>query len=166
MMNDTVLNALNDQIKHELHSAYVYLGVSAYCDRMSLPGFAHWMRMQSQEEISHAMKILDFINDRGGIVKLQAIDAPAFDFGTPLQIAEKALEHERKVTGLIENLYGLAAKEGDYATQALMQWFVTEQVEEEKNAGLLVDQMKMIGDNRTALLMLDMELGKRQSDAG
>jgi ferritin len=166
MMNDTVLRALNDQIKHELHSAYVYLGVSAYCDRVSLPGFAHWMRMQSQEEVSHAMKILDFINDRGGVVKLQAIDAPAFDFGTPLQIAEKALEHERKVTGLIENLYGLASKEGDYATQALMQWFVTEQVEEEKNAGLLVDQMKMIGDNRTALLMLDMELGKRQPEAG
>ena len=164
-MNEKVLNALNEQIKHELYSAYVYLAVSGYCERMSLPGFAHWMRLQSQEEVAHAMKIFDFINDRGGAVKLQTIDAPAADFGSAQSIAEKALEHERKVTGLIERLYGLAVQEGDYATQALMQWFVTEQVEEEKNAGLLVDQLKMVGDNRPALLLLDMELGKRQPES-
>lgn len=164
-MNEKVLNALNDQIKHELYSAYVYLSVSAYCERLSLPGFAHWMRLQSQEEVAHAMKLFDYINDRGGMVTLQTIDAPATEFGSAQAIAEKALEHERRVTGLIERLYGLAVQEGDYATQALMQWFITEQVEEEKNAGLLVDQLKMVGENRSALLMLDMELGKRQPEA-
>ncbi|HYP38784.1 MAG TPA: ferritin [Chloroflexia bacterium] len=165
MIKQAVQDALNDQIKHELYSAYVYLSVSAYCDSIGLQGFAHWMRMQNAEEQEHALKIFDFINDRGGRVRLQAIDQPASDFGTPLQIAEKALEHERKVTGLIERLYELAVKEGDYATQVLMQWFITEQVEEEKNASILVEQLKMIGDNRTALLMLDMELGKRQAGA-
>src|SRR5438105_13256227 len=105
MIKENVQDALNDQIKHELYSGYVYLSVSAYCERIGLTGFAHWMRMQSQEELSHAMKIFDFINDRGGVVKLHAVDAPATDFGSALQIAEKALEHERRVTGLIERLY-------------------------------------------------------------
>jgi len=161
MINEAVQNALNDQIKHELYSAYVYLAVSAYCERHGLPGFAHWMRMQSNEEQVHAMKIFDFISDRGGVVKLQAIDAPATDYGSPLDIAKKALEHEQRVTGQINKLYELAVKEHDYATQALMSWFVTEQVEEEKNATLLIDQLEMAGDNRSAILMLDMELGKR-----
>jgi ferritin len=164
MLKQQVLDALNEQIKHEFYSAYVYLAVSAYCDRINLPGFAHWMRMQSAEERDHAMKIFDFINDRGSTIALKAIDQPPTDYGTPVQIAEKALEHERKVTGYIERLYELAHNEGDYATQALMQWFITEQVEEEKNASLLVEQLKMVGDNRTALLMVDMELGKRQAE--
>ena len=163
MIKQSIQDALNDQIKHELYSAYVYLSVSAYCDRKGLPGFAHWMRAQSNEELEHAMKIFDFISDRGGVVKLQALDGPATEFGSPLEIAEKALEHELRVTGQINKLYELSVKEQDYATQALMQWFVTEQVEEEKNANLLIDQLKMAGDNRSALLMLDMELGKRQA---
>ena len=162
MIKPSVQKALNDQIKHELSSAYVYLAVSAYCDRKGLPGFAHWMRAQSKEEMEHAMKIFDFISDRGGVVQLQTVEGPAADFGSPVDIAEKALHHEQKVTGYINDLYALALKEDDYATQALMQWFVTEQVEEEKNANLLIDQLKMAGDNRSALLMLDMELGKRQ----
>lgn len=161
MIKQSVQDALNEQIKHELYSAYVYLSVSAYCEAINLPGFAHWMRAQSAEERDHAMKIYDFINDRGGRVRLQAIEQPPSDFGTPLQIAEKGLEHERMVTGYIERLYELAVKEGDYPTQVMLQWFISEQVEEEKNADLLVEQLKMVGDNRTALLMLDMELGKR-----
>jgi ferritin len=161
MLKQKVQDALNEQIKHELYSAYVYLAVAAYCDRQSLSGFAHWMREQSKEELGHALKIFDFISDRGGTVQLQAVDKPPVDYGTPLQVAEKALEHEKRVTGLIERLYELAVKENDYATQAMLQWFIEEQVEEEKNAGHLVDRVKMAGDDRATLLMLDMELGRR-----
>lgn len=160
-INQRVQDALNDQIKHELYSAYVYLSVSAYCQTISLPGFAHWFLMQSGEEREHAMKIYDFILDRGGKVKLQAIDAPPSEFGSTLDIAKKALEHEQKVTKMIDNLYELAVKEGDYPAQMMLQWFINEQVEEEKNAQLLIDQITMVGDNRAALLMMDMELGKR-----
>jgi ferritin len=161
MIKQTVQDALNEQIKQELYSSYVYLAVAAYCERASLPGFAHWMSVQSAEERTHAMKLYDFILDRGGKVELKAIDAPASEFGSPMQIAEKALEHEKLVTGLIEDLYELAVKEHDYAAVSMLQWFIDEQVEEEKNATLLVDQVRMVGDNRAALLMLDMELGKR-----
>jgi ferritin len=161
MLKQKVQDALNEQIKHELYSAYVYLAVAAYCDRQSFIGFAHWMREQSKEELGHALKIYDFISDRGGIVQLQSIDKPPVDYGTPLQVAEKALEHEKRVTGLMERLYKLAVKENDYATQAMLQWFIEEQVEEEKNAAQLVDRIKMAGDDRATLLMLDMELGKR-----
>src|SRR3954452_13639023 len=101
-MNAAVLAALNEQIKHELDSAYLYLAISAYCERRSWPGFAHWLRVQSQEEVGHALKILDFLHDRGGTVALQALEAPGTDFGAPLEIAEQALAHERKVTALIE----------------------------------------------------------------
>jgi ferritin len=163
-LKQSVQDALNNQIKEELFSAYIYLAVSAYCERTGLPGFAHWMRVQAKEELGHALKIFDFVNDRGGRVVLQTINQPGTDFGTPLQIAEKALEHERRVTSLIEQVYNLAVKENDYATQALMQWFITEQVEEEKNATLLVDRLRMAGDDRGALLMLDVELGKREEE--
>ena len=162
MLKPNVQDALNEQIKHELYSAYVYLAVSAYCERQDLTGFAHWMRAQSTEELGHALKIFDFISDRGGTVQLQAIDKPPVDYGSPLQVAEKALEHERRVTGLIDQLYALAVKENDYATLTMLQWFIEEQVEEEKNAHLLVERIKMAGDDRAALLMLDMELGKRE----
>ncbi len=163
-LKQSVQDALNRQIKEELFSAYIYLAVSAYCERTGLTGFAHWMRVQSREELGHALKIFDFVNDRGGRVVLQAISEPGVDFGTPLQIAEKALEHERRVTAMIEQIYGLAVKENDYATQALMQWFISEQVEEEKNATLLVDRLRMVGEDRGALLMLDVELGKREPE--
>lgn len=160
-MNQKVLDALNEQIKHEFYSSHVYLSVAAYCELAGLPGFAHWFRVQAGEEHEHAMKIYDFILDRGAKVRLHPIDAPPTDFGSPLQIVEKALEHEQRVTGLIHSLYDLAVKEGDQPAQVMLQWFVTEQVEEEKNATLLVDQLRMVGDNRAALLMLDMEMGKR-----
>jgi len=160
-MKDSVLQILNDQIREELYSAYLYLAASAYCEQIPLPGFAHYLRVQSKEEVAHAMKIYEFIIDRGDRVVLQPIEAPGRDFGTPLQIAEKALEHERHITGCIEKIYALAVQEADYPTQVLMQWFINEQVEEEKDAALLVDRLKMIGEHSGAILTLDMVLARR-----
>jgi ferritin len=165
MISSTIQNAINDQIKHEFFSSYLYLSMSAYFETLSLPGFARWMRMQSQEEHEHAMKFFDFLNDRGGSVELQALDQPAGEFQSPLDVFEQSLAHERKVTALINRLYELALKENDYATQTLLQWFITEQVEEEKNAGQIVEQLKMTGGEPSALLLLDRELAGRGAAA-
>ena len=161
MISQTIQNAINQQIKHEFYSSYLYLSMSAYFETLSLPGFARWMRVQSQEENVHAMKFFDFVNDRGGSVELQALDQPPSEFQSPLDVFEQALQHERKVTTAIHQLYGVAAKENDYATQTLLQWFITEQVEEEKNAGQIVEQLKMTGGEPSALLLLDRELAAR-----
>ena len=161
MISKTVQDAINEQIKAELHSAYVYLAMSAFCESISLKGFAHWMRLQSREEVSHGMKLFDYSHDRGGRVLLQAISAPAADYKTPLEMMQQTLEHERKVTALINNLYALAIKEHDYATQVHLQWFISEQVEEEKNASDIVERLKMIGDHTPGLLLFDRELGAR-----
>jgi ferritin len=161
MISPAVQNAINDQIKHEFYSSYLYLSMSAYFETQSLPGFARWMRLQSQEEHEHAMKFFDFVNDRGGTIELQALDQPPGEFQSPLDVFEQALGHERKVTALINRLYELAIKESDYATQTLLQWFVTEQIEEEKNAGQIVEQLKMTGGEPSALLLLDRELAGR-----
>jgi len=164
MLNKKVQDAMNEQIKNELYSAYLYLSMSAYCEAANLPGFAHWMRMQAQEEVEHAMKFYQFIYERGGRVVLQAIDQPTIEFQSPLNVFEQTLAHEQKVTAMIHDLYALAVQEKDYASQAFLQWFVTEQVEEEANATQIVDTMKMIGDKSHALLMLDRELGRRGAD--
>jgi ferritin len=161
MLKQPVQDAINEQINKELYSAYVYLSMSAYCEAINLSGFANWMRMQSREEVAHAMRLYDFLNDRGGRIVLKAIDAPPVDFKSTLDVMQQTLDHERQVTALIEKLYEVALRENDYATQAALQWFITEQVEEEKNASAIVEQLLMVGENRTALLMLDMELGKR-----
>ena len=161
MISSTIQNAINDQIKHEFFSSYLYLSMSAYFETQSLPGFARWMRVQSQEEHEHAMKFFDFLNDRGGSVELQALDQPVGEFQSPLDVFEQSLAHERKVTALIHRLYELALKENDYATQTLLQWFITEQVEEEKNAGQIVEQLKMTGGEPSALLLLDRDLAGR-----
>jgi ferritin len=160
-LSEVMRGALNEQIKHEFYSSYLYLSMSDYCESINLPGFAHWMRLQSQEEYTHAMKIVDFIQDRGGRVQLLAIDQPPADFASPLDVFQQALEHEREVTGMINDLYGLASDEKDYASQAFLQWFVMEQVEEEKTATQMVDTLKMIGDKGDALIMLDRELAGR-----
>jgi ferritin len=165
MISQTIQGAINDQIKHEFFSSYLYLSMSAYFETLSLPGFASWMRVQSQEEHEHAMKFFDFLNDRGGSVELQALDQPAGEFQSPLDVFEQALAHERKVTSLIHRLYELALKESDYATQTLLQWFITEQVEEEKNAGQIVEQLKMTGGEPSALLLLDRDLAGRGAAA-
>ena len=162
MLSSKVQDAMNDQIQRELESAYIYLSMAAYFDTANLPGFAHWMKVQFQEEQAHAFKFYDFVNDRGGQVLLQAIGQPPVKFQSPLDAFEKALAHEEKITGHINDLYALATEEKDIASQNLLQWFVEEQVEEEKNAGDIVDMLKKIGDNYHALIMLDRELGQRQ----
>jgi ferritin len=161
MLAKAVQDAMNEQIKTEFYSAYQYLSMAAYCESVNLPGFAHWMRIQAREEVQHAMKFYDFILDRGGRVLLQAINQPVIEFGSPLEVFEQALENEQEVTATINDLYGLAVEENDYASQAFLQWFVTEQVEEEKNAGDVVETLKMVGHGSEALFLLDRELASR-----
>ena len=164
LLGTAVERAMNEQIKNELSSAYQYLSMAAYCESENLPGFAQWMRAQSQEETVHAMKFYDFVLDRNGRVVLRGIDGPVVEFGSPLEVFEQALEHEKKVTAMIHDLYGLAVRENDYASQTFLQWFVTEQVEEEKNAGDVVETLKMVGDKSEALFLLDRELGQRRTE--
>jgi ferritin len=165
MLSKTMQDAVNEQIKNELHSAYIYLSMSAYFESSNLPGFAHWMRLQAQEEVAHAMKFFDHINDRGGQVTLMAIDGPPVAFDSPLGAFKMAYEHEQKVTGMIHNLYKMAVAGNDYPALSMLQWFVDEQVEEEKSALEVVEQLEMIGDHKMGLLMLDRELGQRQPEA-
>jgi len=157
-------DAINEQIKNELYSAYLYLSMAAYFESQTLPGFAHWMRVQAKEEQGHAMKFFDFVVDRGGRVTLQAIDQPPIEFESALDVFKKTLAHEQKVTGLVNRLYELALRENDYPTQILLQWFITEQVEEEKNASQIVDKLQMIEDKCHAVLVMDQELGRRGKD--
>lgn len=163
MLSDTLQEALNEQINDELHAAYLYLSMSEYFAANNLDGFAHWMRMQREEEIGHAMKIFDFVLDRDGRVDLRTIEAPAADFSSPAEVARKALEHEQKVTKKINEIYKKAKSENDYPTEALMQWFVLEQVEEEASALKIAEQLEMAGDDNAALLMLDREMGDRST---
>lgn len=164
MLSKTLLDEMNEQIKHELYSAYLYLSMAAQSEAMNLPGFAHWMRLQAQEEVGHAMRFYHFIYDRGGRVVLQAIDQPPVEFASPLAMFEQTLEHERKVTARINHIYSLAVQEKDFASQSFLDWFVDEQVEEEKNASSILETLKMIGEKGHALVMLDRELGKRQAE--
>ena len=164
MINKTVQDAINEQIKNELYSAYLYLSMGAYFESISLPGFAKWMKVQAAEEQEHAMKFFEYVFERGGRVQLKAIDQPPFEWQSPLVAFEQVLEHEQKVTSLINSLYAVALKENDYASQVMLHWFITEQVEEEKNAAAIIEQLKMIDARETAILMLDHDLGKRSAD--
>jgi ferritin len=163
MLSKKLEDAINEQINKELYSAYLYLSMSAYCESQSLAGFAGWMRAQAQEEVDHAMRLFDHIVARGGRVVLKAIEMPPPVWKSPLEMFEEVLKHERKVTGLINGLYELALNENDYATQMELQWFITEQVEEEESAGQVVDQLKLVGDQPMGLLMMDRQLGERQA---
>ena len=165
MFNKNVQDEMNQQVQRELESAYIYLSMAAYFDAMNLPGFANWMRVQFQEEQAHAFKFFDYINDRGGRVVLEAINQPPIEFKSPINAFEITLAHEEKITGHINDLYALATRENDYASQTLLQWFIIEQVEEEKSAGDILNSLGMIGENYTALLMLDRELGQRIAPA-
>ena len=160
-INETVQNAINEQIKDELYSAYLYLAMSAHFEAENFSGFAKWTRMQAEEEVEHAMKLFDFVNERGGRVKLQAIAQPAVEFGTPLEVFGEILKHEQKVTALINRLYEVVLNEKDYATQVMLHWFIDEQVEEEDNASGMVERLKMAGDNKGALLQLDQYAASR-----
>lgn len=164
MFSEKLQQAINKQINAEFYSAYLYLAMSAYLEDLNLPGFAHWMRLQSEEEVVHAMKLFDYMIDRGGKVILKGIDTPPSEFGSVLNVFEGALAHEQKITALINNLYKLTKEEGDYPTEILLQWFVTEQVEEEKNAGDAVQQLRMIGESGPGILMMDREMAARQSE--
>lgn len=166
MLNKNVQDAINEQIKNEVFSAYLYLSMSGYFESTNLPGFARWMRVQWEEELAHALKFFDFVNDRGGRVTLGAIDQPKADFASPLDVFQQSLEHEQKVTGMINALYALAIRENDYPAQVLLQWYISEQVEEEKNATNIVEQLKRIGNDGSALLILDRELGVRKGEGG
>ena len=163
MLQKSVHEALNAQIKHEVYSSYLYLAMSAHCESKNYSGIAKWLKVQSQEEYGHAMKLFHYVQERGVAVVLQAIDQPPVNFGEPLELFKKVLEHEQKVTGLITGLYELATKEKDYPTQFMLQWFMTEQVEEEKNVTDIIDQIIRVGDTPVSLMMLDRQLGMRAS---
>ncbi len=164
MLNKAMQDAMNEQINKEMFSSYLYLSMAAYFEDKNLPGFAHWMRVQEAEEREHAMKFYEFILERGGKVTLKAIDAPGTEWTSTLEVAEEVAAHEAKVTSSIYALYELALQEKDYPSQIMLQWFISEQVEEEKNAAEIVANLKLIEDRGTAVLMLDHRLGKRGDD--
>ena len=162
MLGKKMQDLMNNQIQAEFYSAQLYLSMSAYSQSENFEGFAHWLKVQYEEETSHGMKFLHYIQERGGEVELKAIEAPPVKFGSMLKLFEEVLAHEKKVTALINNLYELALKEKDYASQIFLQWFINEQVEEEANATEIVAQLKMIGDKSVGgLFYLDKALGKR-----
>ncbi|QBG47281.1 ferritin [Verrucomicrobia bacterium S94] len=161
MISKKMQDALNEQVNKEFYSAYMYLAMSAYSNSLGLPGFAHWMRMQYEEEIMHVTKMYDYIQNQGGIVTLKAIEQPPQKYGSPLDIFEKTLEHEQFVTNLIHRLMDLAVEERDYATQTFLQWYVSEQVEEEANVNDIVSPLRMVGEDKGGLMMIDQQLAGR-----
>jgi ferritin len=161
MLNKKMEKALNAQINAEFYSAYLYLAMEAHFAAEGLPGFATWMRMQTQEEMFHAMKMYDFVHERGGRVTLDAVAQPPAKWKSPLDVFENVLAHEQKVTGLINGLVDLALAEKDHATNIFLQWFVSEQVEEEASAGEVLQKLKLIGKDANGLFVLDGELGQR-----
>lgn len=161
MLTKKMESALNEQINAELFSSYLYLAMSAWFVRKNLPGFAHWMYIQTQEEAAHAMLLFNFVNERGGKAELKAIAKPDLDWKDPIKVFEAVLKHEQKVTGLINNLVDIAIKEKDHATNQKLQWFVAEQVEEEANAGEILEQLKIVEGKGQGLLLMDRELKAR-----
>jgi ferritin len=162
MISDKMQESINQQINAEMYSAYLYLSMSAWCTGKQYDGFAQWFKVQAQEEMVHAMKFYHYIFEQGGQVKLLPIDGPPAKFAALKDCAKKQLEHEKKVTGLIRALADLAKKEKDYATDIILQWFISEQVEEEKNAEEIIRKLDMIGESGPALYMLDKEMGQRK----
>ena len=166
MLSDKMQAALNKQLNAELYSGYLYLSMNAYFKSLNLDGFANWMYYQAQEELTHGMKFYDFINQRGGQVILDRIEAPPTQWDSPLAVFEATLEHEQKVTGLINDLMEVALSERDHATQIFLQWFVSEQVEEEESVGGVLEQLKLMGAAEGGLFMIDRELAKRGAGGG
>ena len=164
MIGKAMQEAMNEQINKEFFSSYLYLSMAAYFEDKNLTGFAHWMRLQADEEREHAMKFYNYILDAGGRIHLKAIGAPETDWKSNLQVAEQVAEHEASVTASIHDLYALALEEKDYAAQVMLHWFISEQVEEEKNAAELVAKLKLIEERGTAVLMLDHRLSKRNGE--
>ena len=161
MPKKTIVDAINAQINREFNAAYFYLSMSAHFENQNLPGFARWMRLQHDEEVSHAMRFFDFLYDIGGSVTLQAVKKPTATWSSAKAVIRDALKHEKGVSKAINDLYALALKEKDYPAQVHLQWFVTEQVEEEKAVGDILAKMERAGDSGHALLLMDRELGAR-----
>lgn len=156
-----MVDALNFQLNRELYSGYLYLSMGAFFEAQDLSGFANWMRIQAQEELSHAMKFYDYLVQRGGRVVLTKIEEPPKEWDSPQAAFEHVYEHEQMVTGLINDLVDLAVSLKDHATNNFLQWFVAEQVEEEESSSGVLQKVKMAGDSTSALYMLDKELGER-----
>ena len=161
MITKTMQEAINEQINKELYSSYLYLSMAAFFAEENLPGFAKWLHVQTDEEREHGMKLYEHLVDRGGKVTLKAIAAPPGQWKTTLEAFKEVQAHEDTVTASINALYELALKEKDYPAQVLLHWFINEQVEEEKNAAEIVQQLELIDAHGTAVLMLDHQLGKR-----
>lgn len=161
MLSEKMQEALNAQLNAEYYSSYLYLAMAAYFDANNLSGAAHWMKLQAQEELGHALKFYEYINDRRGRVTLRAIQAPPGEWASPLAAFEEAFAHEQKVTGLIHDLVKQATAEKDAATGIFLQWFVTEQVEEEKSVADIVARLELVGALPQGLLLVDRELAQR-----
>jgi len=161
MISKKIKDAINKQINAEIYSAYLYGSMASYFDATNLSGFSNWMRVQVQEELSHAVKFYDYLNSRGGRVILTAIAAPTTQWKSPLAVFEEVAKHEQEVTKLINDLTDLSVQEKDHMTRELLQWFISEQVEEESNADKMVQDLKRVGDNGHGLLMLDREAATR-----
>ena len=165
MIRKKVLGALNDQIRKEFYSSYLYLSMAAQFESMNLKGFAHWMQAQANEETKHGMKIYAHVNERGGKVILQPIDAPPSNWKSAREMFTQAYQHEQKVTESISKIVELARTEKDTATEVFLQWFVNEQVEEEASTNEIAQKLQLIGDDAPALVMLDAELHKRSTSS-
>lgn len=161
MLNQKIEEALNAQINAEMWSAYLYLSMAAYCHSQGNPGMGKWFEVQFQEEQDHAKIFFNYVISRGRNVVLKPIEAVPTTWNSVLEVFESTLEHEQKVTALINNLFAITAAENDYATQSMLKWFIDEQVEEEETAQNIIDNLKMIKDNGYGLYMLDKELGAR-----
>lgn len=163
MIKDSLEKAINNQINEEFYSAYIYLSMAAEFGDRDLKGFENWMREQAKEEVEHAMRLFDYLEERGGKVDLEEIDKPKTDWNSPLEAFEDAYKHEKYITRKINDLVDLAEEENDRATVNMLQWFIEEQVEEEDSVSAIVEKLKMAGDNTSSLLMLDSELGNREA---
>ena len=161
MIHEKIENALNAQINLEQYSAQLYLAMSAHCERKSFRGFAHWLRVQSQEETAHAMKLVAFVLDRGGQLELRPVQAPPREFGSVKQVFEQILEHEKNISTSINSLFELSRQDKDYASEVALQWYVTEQVEEEATVSQIVDQLHAVGEKGGGIWYLDSKMGKR-----
>ena len=164
-MDQTVKELINEQITHEFYAAYLYLAMAAHFEAQNFEGFAQWFRMQAKEEEGHAMRLFDFLVERGEGIELHQVDKPPVEFGAPVDAFRAALAHEQKVTGLINTIYAAAVDAKDYPTQVMLQWFIEEQVEEEDTTGTAVERLEMAGDSNAALMFLDSEFGKRSTGA-
>src|SRR6188474_2189300 len=160
-MSAALQRAMNDQVQKEFYAHYLYLAMSAWFEERNFEGFAKWMRIQADEERTHAMRIFDFVLDRGGKVRLEAIPEPGAKWKTALEVFDDARKHEAMVSGSINDLYARATSEKDYASQVMLQWFITEQVEEEKTSTSLAERLRLVGESATGLIILDRQFGER-----